>query len=45
MSDKLVLGLDVGGTSTRAVLATADGQRLGAGRAAAAIPPPTGPPH
>ncbi|MEV0454240.1 N-acetylglucosamine kinase [Catellatospora methionotrophica] len=38
MSDKLVLGLDVGGTSTRAVLATPDGRRLGAGRAGGGNP-------
>lgn len=38
MSDKLVLGLDVGGTSTRAVLASPDGQRLGAGRAGGGNP-------
>jgi N-acetylglucosamine kinase-like BadF-type ATPase len=44
MTDQaLVLGLDVGGTSTRALVATADGGRLGAGRAAGGNPTGLGP--
>ncbi|GAA2052708.1 BadF/BadG/BcrA/BcrD ATPase family protein [Catenulispora yoronensis] len=39
----LVLGLDVGGTSTRALVATADGVRVGAGRAAGGNPTGLGP--
>ncbi|GAA1613007.1 N-acetylglucosamine kinase [Catellatospora bangladeshensis] len=38
MPDKLVLGLDIGGTSTRAVLASPDGHRLGTGRAGGGNP-------
>ncbi|MEV4414591.1 BadF/BadG/BcrA/BcrD ATPase family protein [Catellatospora sp. NPDC049609] len=38
MPDKLVLGLDIGGTSTRAVLAAPDGHRLGTGRAGGGNP-------
>lgn len=34
----LVLGLDIGGSATRAVLVTTDGVRVGAGRAAGANP-------
>ncbi|BFU43311.1 N-acetylglucosamine kinase [Krasilnikovia sp. MM14-A1004] len=36
--ERLVLGLDVGGTSTRALLATTTGRRIGAGRSAGANP-------
>lgn len=38
MPEKLVLGLDIGGTSTRAVLATADGHRCGSGQAGGGNP-------
>jgi N-acetylglucosamine kinase-like BadF-type ATPase len=38
MSDALLIGLDVGGTSTRALVTTADGIRLGTGRARGANP-------
>jgi N-acetylglucosamine kinase-like BadF-type ATPase len=38
MSDFRVLGLDIGGTGTRALLATADGERLGSGTAAGGNP-------
>ena len=38
MSDSFVIGLDVGGTSTRAVLADLTGARLGVGRAGGANP-------
>ena len=44
MTDQaLVLGLDVGGTSTRALVATADGVRRGTGRAAGGNPTGLGP--
>ncbi|MGH3736283.1 MAG: N-acetylglucosamine kinase, partial [Micromonosporaceae bacterium] len=38
MSDALVLGLDVGGTSSRALLADSHGRRLGSGTAAGGNP-------
>jgi glucosamine kinase len=38
MSDYLVVGLDIGGTSTRAVVSTLDGERLGAARAGGGNP-------
>ncbi|GII23745.1 N-acetylglucosamine kinase [Planosporangium mesophilum] len=38
MSDFRVLGLDIGGTGTRALLATSDGERLGSGTAAGGNP-------
>lgn len=38
MSGNLVVGLDVGGTSTRAAVVTSTGQRLGAGRAGGGNP-------
>ena len=38
MSDVLVIGLDVGGTSTRAAVAALTGQRLGTGRAGGGNP-------
>jgi glucosamine kinase len=38
VADVLVLGLDIGGTSTRAVLATGAGERLGTGRAGGGNP-------
>jgi glucosamine kinase len=38
VSDSLIIGLDVGGTTTRAVLATLAGGREGAGRAAGGNP-------
>lgn len=37
-TDRLVLGLDIGGTWTRAVLATTTGRRIGSGRSAGANP-------
>ena len=40
----LVLGVDAGGTSTRAVLATADGQCLGYGRGGSGNPTSSGVP-
>lgn len=41
--DRLVLGLDVGGTATRVRLATADGHRIGDGRAGGGNPVAHGP--
>lgn len=38
--DTAVVGLDIGGTSTRATVLTLTGQRLGTGRAAWAATPP-----
>ncbi|TBL29772.1 ATPase, partial [Verrucosispora sp. SN26_14.1] len=38
MSDTVVIGLDVGGTSTRALAVTLDGGRLGTGRAGGGNP-------
>ncbi|HEX7745661.1 MAG TPA: BadF/BadG/BcrA/BcrD ATPase family protein [Micromonosporaceae bacterium] len=43
MRTSLVLGLDVGGTSTRAVLASIDGKRVGTGRAGGGNPTTHGP--
>jgi len=37
-TERLVLGLDVGGTWTRAMLATTAGRRVGSGRSAGANP-------
>ncbi|MBM0279193.1 ATPase, partial [Micromonospora sp. STR1s_6] len=38
MPDTLVVGLDVGGTSTRATVLTLDGQRVGTGHAGGGNP-------
>ncbi|MFD0823888.1 ATPase, partial [Micromonospora zhanjiangensis] len=38
MSDTVVVGLDVGGTSTRAAVVSLDGERLGTGRAGGGNP-------
>jgi N-acetylglucosamine kinase-like BadF-type ATPase len=43
MSDTVVVGLDVGGTSTRAVALALTGERLGAGRAGGGNPTSHGP--
>jgi glucosamine kinase len=37
-TERLVLGLDIGGTWTRALLATTEGRRIGSGRSAGANP-------
>lgn len=44
MSDALFVGLDIGGTSTRALVASADGTRLGAGQAGGGNPTSHDPP-
>ncbi|MBO0868765.1 MAG: ATPase, partial [Micromonosporaceae bacterium] len=40
--ERLVLGLDIGGTSTRALLATTTGRRIGSGRCEGANPAANG---